>query len=132
MTGNSIEKWIKEMVNNEIQKQINNRNLISKSKAIEIAQEVATDSIFTINEQARNFTNQQANPDTPFRMLLKELGRHEKTNRKKKNKWTVDEEKILKNNFNKFLSDRACQLERSNASIKAKLFRLLQQSYGAI
>jgi len=132
MPQTAIEKWVRELVNNEMQKQINNRHVASRAFVLEATYQMRNEIVKIFKEM-----------NNEVKILLEEIesAKNEKekpiiSNTKKEKTiaggWTESETESLKKEFNDFLIAIAFGHDRSNASIKGKLFSLLQQSYGRI
>jgi len=132
MPDNAIEKWVRELVNNEMQKQINNRRIASRAFVLEAAQSMRDDIVKMFQAMSNE-----------VKILLEEIeiakNKDEKpiiSNTKKEKTiaggWTESETDCLKREFNDFIIAIAFGHDRSNASVKGKIFSLLQQSYGRI
>ncbi|OGC77229.1 hypothetical protein A2619_04390 [candidate division WWE3 bacterium RIFOXYD1_FULL_39_9] len=100
----SIQQWVEE----KIEEKLANKHLASKG----YVQAAITERI----------TGKQT-------VSYVEDDKKEAMNLSEKIKWAVVEEACLRSGLNHFIQETSKTLGRSSASIKAKIFRMLQQSY---
>ena len=118
----SIEDWVREIVHDQFLKEIKRQGISIKEIEIiaqKTVQQEITDNLKQPYYKFPKFNQPRKHiSDYPPRPYLQP-----------KKKWDWHEENYLKEQFNKMIKAEAERMNRSKASIKGKLFSLLQKSY---
>jgi len=148
MTDSAIEKWVRRLVNDEMQIQINNRRLVGRAWVIQEIQERLDADTKDIKWEEFRPLPQVVFQHDPTKEILdhvkievedckglkKPLPKTGILNKRSpmNGNWGGEEELYLKDQVNDFIEKQGRIQRRTPASIKGKVFHLLQQSYGRI